>query len=273
MTTPLRRWWIAGFSLVTASLVPNAIARAQGATITGTVTSERGVKLQGANIRIPSLRISVGTNGDGVFVIQVPEEQVRGQTEVLQVRAIGYLPSSREVVIRPGTITANLALTIDSAHITAVVMAGGQPPKQLAYTVNRVDSGRALPRTAATEAPSASVDGAFERLLFAPELIMRFQQRIQLTEQQRSTITAEIARLQSAVVDVQWKMSDDTQKLIDQLQQARIDETTVVAQLDRITASEALVKRSQLMMLVRIRNVLTAGQQETLRGLRSGAIR
>ena len=51
----------------------------------------------------------------------------------------------------------------------------------------------------------------FDQYLFPPELVMRYGQRIGLQPGQRDAITAAIQEFQSAVVDLQWQMQDETQ--------------------------------------------------------------
>lgn len=254
------------------SLAP--LAAAQNAVITGVVTSDKGVTLQGANIYITDLKISVGTDVRGAYRIAVAADLVHGQTVQLRARAIGFLPQSEEVRLSPGSSTKDFTLQTDPNRPAEVVV--GQPGnRRLAYSVVRGEPGAPAPATVqGGPAPSPSgMEGALERFLFPPELVMRFQQRINLTDAQRSTITREISQMQSEAVDVQWRMSDDTQKLMDLLQQSPVSETEVLATIDRITSAEAVVKKAQLTMLIRIRNTLTADQQSLLRSLRDGTAR
>ena len=58
-------------------------------TITGTVKSEQGMNLVGANVYITEMNVSVGTNDAGVYRIVLARERVRGQSVHLRVRAIG----------------------------------------------------------------------------------------------------------------------------------------------------------------------------------------
>ena len=63
----------ASISAMLLSLITAGIAQAQGAaTITGTVTSEAGQALYGANVTIEVLAISVGTGEDGKYTITIP---------------------------------------------------------------------------------------------------------------------------------------------------------------------------------------------------------
>lgn len=106
--------------------------------------------------------------------------------------------------------------------------------------------------------------GHFEQHLFPPELIMQQQRNIGLTAEQRATITKAVQDLQARVLDFQWKMEDETQKLGERLREPTVDETAVLAQVDRVLGIEREVKRAHLALLVRIKNTLTAEQQAKL---------
>ena len=114
----------------------------------------------------------------------------------------------------------------------------------------------------------SSPENAFDRHLFPPELVMQHQQKIGLRAEQRATITEAIQQLQAKVVDLQWKMQEESQKFGDILARSPVNETEALAQVDRVLAVERDVKRAHIAMLVRIRNTLSAEQQATLRSLR-----
>lgn len=99
-------------------------AQAQGATITGKVASEQGNPLLGANATIADLGASVGSNTAGIYTITIPGAQVRGQTVTLRVRAIGFVPQQRQVVVRAGTQTIDLTLRADVNKLSQVVVTG-----------------------------------------------------------------------------------------------------------------------------------------------------
>ncbi len=101
-----------------------AVAQAQNATITGKVTSDQGRPIEGANVFITELGLSVGSNAAGNFTILVPGARVRGQTVVLRVRAIGQRPDTKPVVLRPGAITQNFVLSADLNRLSEVVVTG-----------------------------------------------------------------------------------------------------------------------------------------------------
>lgn len=108
----------------------------------------------------------------------------------------------------------------------------------------------------------------FTRVLFLPELIMQHQREIGLTDAQRQTITSAMQQMQARFVDLQFKLSGENEKLSGLLKVAAPNESQVLAQLDRILALERELKRSQVGLLVRLKNTLTPQQQGRLAQLR-----
>jgi len=103
--------------------------------------------------------------------------------------------------------------------------------------------------------------------LFPPEAVMQHQKQIGLTDAQRHGITAAISALQSQVLEAQWDMQSEQQKLVDLLAQARVNEAAALAQADRLMEVERRMKHAHLAALIRIKNVLTHEQQTKLRAL------
>jgi Spy/CpxP family protein refolding chaperone len=108
----------------------------------------------------------------------------------------------------------------------------------------------------------------FAKHLFPPELVMQHQQSIRLTAEQRTSITQGIRDFQLKVVELQWKMQDEAQKLNELVQGTKVDETQTLAQVDRVLGVEREIKRAHMALLVRIKNTLTADQQGALTMIR-----
>ena len=108
----------------------------------------------------------------------------------------------------------------------------------------------------------------FAKYLYPPELVMQHQQALRLTPEQRNSITQGIRDLQLKVVDLQWKMQDEAQKLTELVQGARVDEAQTLAQVDRVLGIEREIKRAHMVLLVRIKNLLDQRQQDTLAVMR-----
>jgi Spy/CpxP family protein refolding chaperone len=98
---------------------------------------------------------------------------------------------------------------------------------------------------------------------------MAHQREIQLAEEQRETIKATIQEAQSAFLDYQWDLQAESTRMGELLSANPVDETAVLAQADRVMGLETKIKKTQLSLLIRIKNALTETQQEKLFELRA----
>jgi len=106
--------------------------------------------------------------------------------------------------------------------------------------------------------------GGLESKLYPPELVMKFATDIELTEAQREAIREEIKALKSDIVDLQWKLEEEGGRLDAMLRDTVADVDAVLAQADRVIEIEWQVKKRHLAALLRIKNALTAEQQNKL---------
>jgi Spy/CpxP family protein refolding chaperone len=138
----------------------------------------------------------------------------------------------------------------------------GQNPNEPIYVVDGkvIDCGPGGPRPPAGD-PLA-------RYLFPPEMIMANQRAINLTDAQRNSLQQAMADAQGKFIGLQFKMSSEVEKLQSLLQPATVDESRVLEQVDRVLAVERDVKRAQLSLMIRIKNMLTQQQQAQLATLR-----
>ncbi len=116
--------------------------------------------------------------------------------------------------------------------------------------------------------PRPPAGDPFARYLFPPELIMANQRAINLTDAQRNSLQQVMADAQGKFIGLQFKMSSEVEKLQSLLQPASVDESKVLDQVDRVLAVERDVKRAQLSLMIRIKNMLTQQQQAQLGVLR-----
>ena len=112
-------------------------------------------------------------------------------------------------------------------------------------------------------------DDPIGQSLFPPEMLMKYQTEIGLDENQQTTIKGEIQKAQSKFMDFQWQMQTETQKMMKLLQAKPVDEVKVLAQADKVMDLEREVKKTQLTLLIRIKNSLSEQQQSKLMELRS----
>ncbi len=116
-------------------------------------------------------------------------------------------------------------------------------------------------------APPSSPDPIADKL-FPPELVMQYRQEIDLTETQSKAIKEEIRQAQGKFLDMQWNLQSETEKLVLLLKADRVDEGATLAQLDKVLDREREIKKTQISLLVRIKNLLTGPQQNKLMELR-----
>jgi len=123
--------------------------------------------------------------------------------------------------------------------------------------------GGTLPQGAAAEG-----DPAFMRHLYPPELVMRNQGEIGLTDDQRKAITRAIHDTQGSVLDLQWSMQEAAKKLGELLAAERVDRDAALAQVGRVLDLEQQVKKAHIGLLIQIKNQLDSEQRRQLDALR-----
>jgi len=114
-------------------------------------------------------------------------------------------------------------------------------------------------------------DDPLARVLFPPELVMQHQQDIALRPEQRAVITKAIQEFQTKVVDLQWRMQDQSQRLATLLEKPSVDQAAALAQVDEVLGVEREVKRAHMVLLIQIKNTLSAEQQAKLAAARDAA--
>ncbi len=157
-------------------------ARAQDAVVRGTIKSDRGEPIAGANVVIDELRIGVVTTATGAYTLSVPGARVRGQPVVVRVRAIGFKPNSKAITLTPGEQAVDLALAYDVNLLEAIVITGTQEATEavkVPFTVTRVDASQ-LPVPASNpltqlqgKVPGANIVSASGRPGSQPAVLLR----------------------------------------------------------------------------------------------------
>ncbi|HEX4575286.1 MAG TPA: periplasmic heavy metal sensor [Gemmatimonadales bacterium] len=120
-----------------------------------------------------------------------------------------------------------------------------------------------VPQAPGTGGPLHAED-ALARFVFPPELVMQHARAIGLKPEQRTAITHAIQELQSKVLDLQWQMQDEVQRLTELLDKPAVDQAAALAQIDKVLAVERDVKRAHMGVLIQIKNTLTPEQQAKL---------
>ena len=109
----------------------------------------------------------------------------------------------------------------------------------------------------------------FAALVFTPEEIMQHRRAIDLNDEQRDGITRLIQDLQGDLVGLQWRLLDETESVKEAMEAPRVDLDRVMDRFKKALDTEMEIKRVHLKLLIRIKNILTPGQQEELLRLRN----
>lgn len=145
-----------------------------------------------------------------------------------------------------------------SAPVAVAASQGAQPPQ--------APEAPPAPRAAATPRPPGDPIGD---ALLPPELVMRHQQAIGLTPEQKTYIRDQIRQAQLRFTELQWQMEDAAEALRALLEKDRVDEAQALAALEHVLDAERQIKTAQITLMVRIKNKLTPEQQARLRELRA----
>ncbi len=104
--------------------------------------------------------------------------------------------------------------------------------------------------------------------LFPPDLLMQHQKKIGLSEEQAKFVKQEIQKTQTRFTELQWQLQGEMEALSELIKQERVAEQPVLAQLDKVLDIEREIKKTQIGMLVRLKNKLTSSQIAQLRELK-----
>jgi len=126
---------------------------------------------------------------------------------------------------------------------------------------------------AGAQQPPQAPDDPLARVLFPPELVMQHQQDIGLRAEQRAAITKAIQDFQGKVVDLQWRMQEQSQRLASLMEKPAVDQAAALTQVDEVLSVEREVKRAHITLLINIKNTLSAEQQAKLAAARGAAMR
>lgn len=108
----------------------------------------------------------------------------------------------------------------------------------------------------------------FNGRLFPPNVILEHQQALDISEQQLAAIRAAVIEVQGKVAEHQWDLREAYQRVMTELERSPIDEEQVLANIDQALLAENRVKKTQVEMLIKLRNLLTDEQVDYLRSVR-----
>jgi len=100
----------------------------------------------------------------------------------------------------------------------------------------------------------------FKGKLFPPNVILEHQAELELSKSQFTDIRAAVVEVQAGVAEHEWDMREAYQALMQELDKKPIDEDRVLLHASTALLAENQVKKKQMAMLVRLKNLLTAEQ-------------
>lgn len=122
--------------------------------------------------------------------------------------------------------------------------------------------------TASSFAQENSKKDPMQEFFFPPELVMKYQNEVQLKNEQKEAIISSVEEAQKKFNRLQWNMKSEMTTLEKLLAENSINEVKTLEQLDKVLDQERQIKKTQVSLMVRIKNILTEEQKAKLNALR-----
>ncbi|MEZ5568692.1 MAG: hypothetical protein R3E54_10205 [Halioglobus sp.] len=96
--------------------------------------------------------------------------------------------------------------------------------------------------------------------LYPPDLIMRHQEALGISADQRKAMLKLVRQFQDDVAELQWDLQHEQQLMRADLARDSLDEAAVMPRVERVLQMESEFKRAHFKLLIAIKNTLTAEQ-------------
>ncbi|NIV17173.1 MAG: hypothetical protein GWN47_01920 [Woeseiaceae bacterium] len=100
----------------------------------------------------------------------------------------------------------------------------------------------------------------FKGKLFPPNVILQHQAELNLSKEQFTAIKAAVVNVQANVAEHEWDLREAYQNILAELDKQPIDQARVLEHVDAALDAENEVKKEQVAMLIKLKNLLTADQ-------------
>lgn len=100
----------------------------------------------------------------------------------------------------------------------------------------------------------------FKGKLFPPNVILEHQAELNLSKEQFTAIKAAVVNVQANVAEHEWDLREAYQSIMAELDKQPIDQAQVLEYVDTALDAENEVKKQQVAMLVKLKNLLTDDQ-------------
>lgn len=123
---------------------------------------------------------------------------------------------------------------------------------------------------AGTAMAAGPKEDPFQGKLFPPNLILENQADLDLSKQQFTDIKAAVVDVQAKVAEHEWDLREAYQALLAELDKSPIDDKKVLELVDAALQAENEVKKQQVAMLIKLKNLLNEEQVAYLESVRNG---
>ena len=154
-----------------------------------------------------------------------------------------------------------IAIVFAAAFLIATVVTGQQPP-------HPPQSPGARGADNIPNPPHPPNPDPLAHLMFPPDMILGHARELNLSDEQKAFMRAEVQKATSTFQDLQWKLQDQAEQLHETMKSTSVNEQQALAQLDRVLDIEREIKRLHIGLAVRLKNRLTPEQQEQLHKMR-----
>ncbi|HSP63048.1 MAG TPA: hypothetical protein VLQ90_08715 [Pyrinomonadaceae bacterium] len=151
---------------------------------------------------------------------------------------------------------ATLVLVLLVGTLVGVVMVSAQQPQP-----PQPPQGQMQPRH-----PMPPMDPLADAM-FPPEMIMQHTRDLNLTDEQKTFMRAEIQKTTTRFNELQWQLQDAMEALHAAMKENTVNEQLAMAQLDKVLDTEREIKRLHFGLAINIKNKLTAEQQAKLHAM------
>jgi Spy/CpxP family protein refolding chaperone len=139
------------------------------------------------------------------------------------------------------------------------VVRGVAPQPGLAPGLPAPMAGQQAPRM-----PQPAMLDPMHDVMFPPDMILGHARQINLTEDQKAYMRAEIQKTTTSFNELQWNLQDQMELLHEMMKASSVIEEQVLGQLNKVLDIEREIKRLHFGLAIRLKNRLTAVQQEQL---------
>jgi Spy/CpxP family protein refolding chaperone len=148
---------------------------------------------------------------------------------------------------------ATLVLVLMVGTLLSVVMASAQQPQPAQPPQGQMQ-------------PHPPMDPLGDAM-FPPEMIMQHTRDLNLTDEQKTFMRAEIQKTTTRFNELQWQLQDAMEALHDSMKANTVNEQQALQQLDKVLDTEREIKRLHFGLAISIKNKLTAEQQAKLHAM------